>query len=90
MRSSLALIAAIFSFLLCLMDARVLVARNELGSGGNTLTFCSNAGLTSCCPGRNDSCLGSPPVCYCDEYCLFNNTQDCCQDLLMGLLTCSE
>jgi len=88
MSTSLAVTAAVFLFLSCSMDARVLMARSELGS--DIPSFCQDAGLTSCCPGRDDSCLGSPPVCYCDEFCIFNNSQDCCQDLLMGLLTCSK
>ena len=40
---------------------------------------CQQAGHTSCC--INGSCLGSPPVCFCDQYCF--KTDSCCEDILI-------
>lgn len=61
------------------------------GSGFDITSSCRDAGFNSCCPGRNDSCsTTSQPKCYCDAFCLLAASDDCCEDLVMGLLPCSE
>jgi len=68
-------------------------AQPDNGSGSGAIqvpTPCQDAGYTSCCRGRNDSCTVNPPLCYCDEHCLIVGGNDCCEDLLSGTLPCCK
>lgn len=94
----ISLLALVFAILLqlCVFTAQQDVpdagsASLVEASGSTPLSRpCHEAGYSRCCRGRNDSCLGNPQVCYCDEYCLRSNTEDCCEDLVMGMLRCGE
>ena len=89
MMKLVALVLAVLQFS-CTLRAQP-SGQGTVASGSAMLSRpCHAAGYSSCCRGRNDSCLGTPQVCYCDEYCLHTNTDDCCEDLVMGLLRCGE
>ena len=76
----------------CSTNAQPSGSGSAMGSGSGIIrTACLDAGYTSCCPGRNDSCsTTSQPKCYCDAFCLLAASDDCCEDLMMGLLPCSK
>ena len=40
---------------------------------------CLSAGHTSCCPVEQDTCLGKPANCFCDQLCAIND--NCCGDI---------
>jgi len=66
----------------------------SIGSGSGAIlqvTRCLDDGYTTCCPGRNETCVaGKPPMCYCDEYCIIVGGNDCCEDLISGELPCCK
>ena len=40
---------------------------------------CVDAGLSECCPGDDDTCVGTIANCYCDQACFDKGT--CCEDI---------
>jgi len=85
----------------CLTKAQPSVGSGSaMGSGLPMIPVtasCRDAGFTSCCLGRNDSCSSttsrnfiSLPRCYCDAFCLHAASDDCCEDLMTGLLPCGK
>jgi len=82
-------------YVLLLSSSRLTDAQFGSGSGSGAVVSapCLDAGLTSCCPGRDDSCSGADitgKVCYCDAFCVLSASDDCCDDLMMGVLSCSK
>ena len=78
----------------CTTDAQGSGSAVGSGSGVIITTPCLDAGFTSCCPGRDDACHPGDnrtrASCYCDAFCLQTASDDCCDDLTMGLLLCSK